>query len=239
MESSALANAESWLYWIGIAKLFAAFFVAAGVAIEFGGDWVARPYEKIVTDAREAEVSKLNTDLGTARAAIAKSDEETAKANKAAAQANERAVALEKDAANARLEQERLKAQMAWRTIDQATLDKLKAALAQHPGKVNIKHPSGDTESEYLAVQLANAFSAAKWQVAMFSAQMGGMVAWGLFVPETAAAPGATQSIRDALKEAGIGFSTQDLPQLGTGFGSLIPDGAIVLVGSKPPPQQQ
>jgi hypothetical protein len=72
MDSSALANAESWLYWIGIAKLVAAFLVVTGVAIEFGGDWVARPFEKVVAHARELELAKLAKETSDAKLELEK-----------------------------------------------------------------------------------------------------------------------------------------------------------------------
>lgn len=62
MDASALFNAEWWLSWISVGKLIAALLVAVGVAIEFGGDWIARPYEKIVREAREAEVARLTNE---------------------------------------------------------------------------------------------------------------------------------------------------------------------------------
>jgi hypothetical protein len=66
MDASALASAESWLWWISGAKLVAAFLVAVGVAIEFGGDWIARPFEKTVALAREQQLETLRTATATA-----------------------------------------------------------------------------------------------------------------------------------------------------------------------------
>jgi hypothetical protein len=74
MDASALANAESWLSIISTAKLVAAFLVAIGVVIEFGGDWVARPFEKTVEAARSAEMARLSTEAASARAAIAEAN---------------------------------------------------------------------------------------------------------------------------------------------------------------------
>ncbi|HWN78707.1 MAG TPA: hypothetical protein VNN81_12690 [Bradyrhizobium sp.] len=62
MDASALASAESWLSAIAAAKLVAAFLVAAGVAIEFGGEWAARPFERTVKEAREAQLASLNAE---------------------------------------------------------------------------------------------------------------------------------------------------------------------------------
>ena len=84
MESSALDSAESWLAVIWWAKLVAAGLVAIGVAMQFGGDWIAAPFEKTVAEARKLEIAKLE-----ARALDAEKD--IAKANEIAAKANERA----------------------------------------------------------------------------------------------------------------------------------------------------
>jgi hypothetical protein len=100
MDSSALASAESWLSLIATAKLVAAFLVAIGVAIEFAGDWVSRPFEKIVSDAREQqmaelrkEASRLSAEAESARAAIADANARAAEAGQKAAEAQ---LALEK-----------------------------------------------------------------------------------------------------------------------------------------------
>jgi hypothetical protein len=72
MDNSALAIAESWVYWIGIAKLVAAFLVAAGVAIEFGSDWVARPYEKTIAAARGLELENARKTAVQAQLELAR-----------------------------------------------------------------------------------------------------------------------------------------------------------------------
>jgi hypothetical protein len=67
MDASALSNAESWLSIISAAKLIAAFLVALGVAIEFGGDWVSKPFEKIIEDARKLELAELHKQSDDAK----------------------------------------------------------------------------------------------------------------------------------------------------------------------------
>lgn len=84
MDASALANAESWLWWISIGKLFAAGFVAIGVVLEFGGDWVARPYEEIVSAAHEQQETALKNDTLRLTAEL---DDAKAKLEQARAQA--------------------------------------------------------------------------------------------------------------------------------------------------------
>src|SRR5947199_6631390 len=98
MDASALASAEAWLSSIAIAKLVAAALVAAGVAIEFGGEWLSRPFERVVKEIREAEVARLSAEAETARGEIASATKAAATANERAANANERAANLEKEA---------------------------------------------------------------------------------------------------------------------------------------------
>ena len=62
MDASALANAEFWLFWISKGKLIAAFLVAIGVAMEFGSDWLAAPFEATVKAAREKELAELHLE---------------------------------------------------------------------------------------------------------------------------------------------------------------------------------
>lgn len=179
--------------------------------------------ERIVTLTTLGD--QLRKDTAEARA-------ELGKANADIARANARAAALENDAAQARLEQERLKAQLAWRTIAPVPAGNLTALLALKAAQVNIQYPSGDTEAEYLAIQFANLFEKAGWQVAMFSATIHGAVIWGLFIPDPAY--DATPTIREAFTAVGIGFSTDALPPAGMGFGNSFPNAPILFVGTKP-----
>lgn len=53
-------TATNWLWWINGAKTLGAFLVAIGVVAEFLGEYVARPHEKVVEDARQEEIANLN-----------------------------------------------------------------------------------------------------------------------------------------------------------------------------------
>jgi hypothetical protein len=181
--------------------------------------------ERIVTLTTQGD--RLRKDTEDARA-------ELGKANADIARANARAAALENDAAQARLEQERLKAQLAWRTLSPEQTVSLQARLAQKPNQVNIQYPAGDTEAEYLAIQFANLFGKAGWQVAMLSATIHGSVVWGIFIPDPAY--DATPTIREAFTAAGISFSTGALPPAGMGFGNSLPNAPTLFIGSKPIP---
>jgi hypothetical protein len=70
--------ATYWLGWIKFAKNIGAFLVAVGVAAEFLGDFVAKPFEDKIDAARNEELAKLNNetaklsaDAESSRAAIA------------------------------------------------------------------------------------------------------------------------------------------------------------------------
>jgi hypothetical protein len=163
-------------------------------------------------------------------------------ANTAAAEANVRAGKLEvqagqlnKEAADAKLEQERLKAQLAWRVVPESALAALHARLLQLKGSVLLVFPSSDNEAQYLAIQLAKAFEKTPWTVGMQSRTYSNMVIFGIIIPGP-----VTQdviSVREAFTAAGIPFSTNDLPPAGfTGSGGMAGPSATVLVGSKPPP---
>ena len=77
---------------------------------------------------------------------------------------------------DARLEQERLKAQMAWRNIDKAEAENLKTALAIKPMKVTIRHPAGDAEAGSLSIRFRQYFcrsEMASWNVRRTNERIG------------------------------------------------------------------
>jgi hypothetical protein len=52
--------ATTWLWWIHWAKIMGAFLVAIGVAAEFLGDFLAKPYEDTIEAARKTELGELH-----------------------------------------------------------------------------------------------------------------------------------------------------------------------------------
>jgi hypothetical protein len=178
-----------------------------------------------VTAGKEVAVAKAVAD--TARADVEKAHVEISNANK--------------EAAVARLEQERLKAQLAWRVLTPEIAARLEAALTSNPGNVNIRHTANDPEALYFAIQLANIFAKARWAVGFSSQTIGGMMVFGLIVPDTATV--STPLLRSAFAAANIGFSSQSLaPTSGAtvvvgGPGNSVSEAALLYVGSKPPPQ--
>jgi hypothetical protein len=87
--------ATYWIGWVRLVQLVAVFLVAIGVAAEFAGEWIGRPLEKIIDDARELHMTQLTNDTArlsaeaeSARSAIATANERAAKAEERAAEAN-------------------------------------------------------------------------------------------------------------------------------------------------------
>ena len=81
----------------------------------------------------------------------------TAKANADAARANERAASLEKDTATARLELERLKGKLAWRTISKEDEETFVQLVASAPkSKISFEYLTNNEECASFAMQLAD-----------------------------------------------------------------------------------
>lgn len=147
MDASALTSAESWLSWIAIAKLIAAFLVAVGVAIEFGGEWASRPFEEKVKHARELQVAALEVE-------IEKEKSEIAKANAQAAEAN-------RIAEGERLARVKLESQLASRRLSPEQVNNLSTALKNLGLPINAVQITrlGDHEAHEYATSIAVAIS--------------------------------------------------------------------------------
>jgi hypothetical protein len=226
MDASALASAESWLSGIATAKLVAAFLVAAGVAIEFGGDWVARPYERIVSDAREAQLAALYNDTArlSAEAEVAKSKIASAIAD--AARANERAAEIEKVTA--------------WRKLSADAEKKLAIAIAaippSVPHKIVFAYAQNDEEAQYFLFQIGRHFIANHaWDANLYAETHPGIFFWGVRI--TGPDNETTRAVRGALNAAGIEFSTEAVPGPFQSYGyAPKPSDTIISVGSRKPP---
>ena len=153
MDASALASAESWLSIIGSAKLIAAFLVAIGVAIEFGGDWVAKPFEKVVEDARKLEFAELHKQSDDARLETARLSKEAETARASIAEANARAAKAEKETAELQNESQKMRMGRALFFSGNAC----KEALRGRPtGRVEILWQRGVGDAAFLASRFNN-----------------------------------------------------------------------------------
>jgi hypothetical protein len=210
MDASALANAESWLnvfWWI---KLAAAGFVALGVVFEFGGDWISRPFEKTVEEARKLEIETLRKELGEAKkeegrlaaeAEASKAEIEKAKANAAAA--TERAARIEQAAA--------------WRELGPEERAKLLEALKTtvSGGPIELSYPANDPEALFLASQIETVFNEANkakptWQVTIQPRQFSRLVAFGIRI--FGKNPTEVASLASAFARSRIPFTSEPVP---------------------------
>lgn len=155
-------------------------------------------------------------------------------ANIAIEQIHQQNLVLEKTTVDAKLEQERLKAQLAWRTVLPDVELALKSELEKNAGAVNVRYTDGDPEALFLALQYSSIFAAAHWQVGFGGVKFQNTLAFGLFIP----GPDNQQvfSLRKAFNDAKIPFDPQDLPPIGMGTViSTVPNAPILMVGSKKP----
>jgi hypothetical protein len=98
----------------------------------------------------DTTIAALNTEAGQAR--------------QRAGNLEERSAGLENEAAQARLEQERLKAQLAWRRITREQHDSLVAALRNSPTNLRLSHPD-DPEASLSASEIEKSLVDAGWMV--------------------------------------------------------------------------
>ena len=140
------------------------------------------------------------------------------------AQATERA-------ANANLEQEKIKAKVAWRTVTTDMAKQLLSVLSKARHNITIASISNDAESSYFADQLLKVFKTAGWQT-YAETQTYNRAITGIFVPDPATT--STTIVRQALTTAGISFFTETLPEPGMTMGYGASTEATVIIGSKP-----
>jgi len=146
----------------------------------------------------------------------------------------ERAAGSERAASEARLQQERLKEQLAWRAISPTVLAELTRLLALHRGSLVLAYTANDPEALYLAIQLSKAFANASWQATAESRTYASRIIFGITIPGDSA---DAVNIRSAFSAVGIPFAVDPVPPPDMSFGaSTAPPPTIVMIGSKPPP---
>jgi len=159
--------------WFSLETLQSIFFWATLTAAIAGGVSITAAFvsamvgyevaDLIQTDA-DRRIAEANARGEEAKEGVAKANAEVAKANEAIVGAKERAAALEKEAAQVRAEYERLKQQVAWRSVSRSQHDILVANLRGVPTTVNIDHPD-DPESSLFAADIAQSLRDAGWTV--------------------------------------------------------------------------
>jgi hypothetical protein len=186
--------------------------------------------------AAHERAAALEVDAERARAELGKANADIASAQIAIADARRQTAALEKEAAAARLEQERLKEQLAWRSLSPMQSDTLRTALANVRGTVFIEYAQNDPEATSFAIQLSHLFDTSRWQIGAGTVAYPTAAVFGLFIR----GPGGNQtlqSVREAFAQVGVAFSTDPPPNVpvvtrsgGTPMGN---EDVLISVGSK------
>jgi hypothetical protein len=161
----------------------------------------------------------------------------TAEANSGAAKANVRAAGLEKEAATARLETEKLKSVVAWRTISAGQTDELLKVWSLKPGSVNLFWQDGDPEALFFAIQLSTILQRANWKVSANGMRPNNGILFGLIVPPVGGID--ADSLRSGLIATKLPFSAVHPAAMQTfsTMGSMedIPNAPLLIVGSRKP----
>ena len=141
---------------------------------------------------------------------------------------------LDAESAKSRLETEKLKAVVAWRTISTAQNTELEKVLSEGHGSVNLRWTDGDPEALFLAIQISQVLQKAKWQVAAGSFKPANRILFGLILPPDAGKDADT--LRQAFSAAHLSFSSVPVPQDGASFNvSTIAGAPILMIGSRLP----
>jgi hypothetical protein len=228
------------------------FFAGAGVLLT----------GNIINRRQEGKLHKFDSDLTDAKTELAKQQQRAAeaegkiklaeqhsaeasakaegfraniaKANESAAQAQAQVATATAGAALAKLETEKLKAVVTWRTIQPEMASVLEKVLSGKPGGVNLRYTDGDPEALFLAIQISQILGKAGWQTAPGSQKFGNGILFGIVLPDSNGAD--AQTLREAFTAAKMPFSKDPLPQSGVGFMvSTIPGAPTLMIGSRVP----
>jgi hypothetical protein len=132
--------------WEQVMLVSLGFAALAAVAVVVATTSVVKLQKKEADDAEKA----LNAYKLTVEEKVADAKKEGIKAGETAGNALVRAAELEKEASLAKLETEKIKLVVAWRTISPETALELEKILAANPGSVNLRYMDGDPESWFL-----------------------------------------------------------------------------------------
>jgi hypothetical protein len=235
-------NRKSSPEWVSRHSFFAA-LVTLGVAGELLGDGDVFIFSKRLQAIEETGIASANERAGDASKAAGDADAKAESFRLQIAEANERAE-------TARLEQEKLKQLVQWRTIDPANMKVLIAELAKGSGEIDIAFAPSDPETEYFALKIIgeDAFSAAndsgsglKWHVYLRQWITNGMF-FGIAIPGPE--NNEVKFLRHAFSAAHIEFSTGNPPEevppinLGGGLKFAPPPkhDALIVIGLRKPP---
>lgn len=228
-------SGEWWDFFVVVALSLAA-LTALAIVVSTAGSVLV--HKKEAEEAKNA-LALYKTQAATEIAGAAKAASDAAaaayNAGAQAGEANLKAAELEKQAASAKLETERLKQVLQWRSISEPAGTALKAALINSPGAVNLRWMDGDPEALYLAIQISKILSEAKWQVAPGALKPANSIFFGIGISSDGE---DGPKLKSAFNSAQIPFSTDAVSTAGVSFNiSTIPGAPMLMIGSKPPPQ--
>ncbi len=168
--------------------------------------------------------------------AVKEADQKIAEANERTEKAHERSAQLEKESAFAKLEQERLKQIVSWRSLSVESGNALAKALRGKNVCVKLAYVSGDPEALGLAIQFSKVLDAAQWKVLPESMTFPTSLVFDIHLPGPE--NDTVRLLRSAFAGAGIQFSTEDIPAASMSFTQSGPEKpcAMVFIGSKRPP---
>lgn len=253
--SPELLTSANWWFnvsWYGLLVfgMLAALASVATVICLFLQFWSAGVKERQSdwrTEVVEQQSQQATADVEKAKADVATANQKIAAANEEIARSSERAAALEKDAAQARLEQRRIEAAVAWRVVAPDNRNSLVNSLANGSGgSVEISYPSNDSEALFLASQFNRIFSEANakagkelWSLSVQPRLFARVIFWDLSI--SGQADPVVRSVREAFSAAGLPYQKYSIPnQLvdgpGMAIGGVPPSDVMVWIGSKRPP---
>jgi hypothetical protein len=149
-------------------------------------------------------------------------------------QSNERIARLSDEAAKAKLETEKLKGVVTWRTLSAEQNAAIEKVLSQKPGAVNLRWQDGDPEALFLAIQLSHLFQRSNWQVAPGAFKPANAILFEITVPPVSGENADT--LRAALGAGRVGYSSVPISSGGASFNVSTINGAPYLyVGSRKP----
>lgn len=184
--------------------------------------------EELAASKSEFEKYKKDSDVKIAAAETAGklAQADAAKAVADTASARERTALLEKEAAQAKAEQERLKASMAWRRISPSQANTVAAVLRGHDITVWTSWVGADPESSVYRGDIDAMLKAAGVKTQYFS---GWVTSVGLQIVEE---PKETHDLlASAFLAADISFVSVPRTKMMDGL-----PGPLIIVGTKPPP---
>jgi hypothetical protein len=202
-----LERTDVWLMIFGI-------IVVVGVAGEsvFGiVHWMQsrrlQAFQQIEEQQRKQDIARLENDTERAKA----------------------------DAAEARLQQERIKAQLSWRVLTPDIVARMLPSLSGNPGLVLLAYTNNDPEALGLAIQFSRLFAQAGWAVRAEGRTYADRLIFGIVIPDATA---DTDRLRAACTAGGITFTTDPVPVPLVTYNATVggPSPALLMIGSKPPP---